>query len=157
MPRTSPTGTCVRGFTLLELVVVLFIISIFFTLAVPVMRRNSAHPDAMKMASLLRELNDSSIAMKKNFDIIFDLDNGAVSWTGPEGKRSASFKGLKEVDTPSRGAVKEGTLKVFFDAGGAPEDINVYMEGNAGKNIYEVSLNELSGRVMVKEKSVENK
>ncbi|MDA8085926.1 MAG: hypothetical protein M0Z75_04430, partial [Nitrospiraceae bacterium] len=132
---------------------VIFIISLFFTLAVPAFRRNYAHPDAMKMASLLSELNDSSIAMKKNFNITFNMDTGDVSWTGPDGKRSAHFKGLTEVDTPSRGAVREGTLTVFFGVQGAPEDMDVYMEG--GTRTYRVSLNELSGRVKVS--SVEKK
>ncbi|MDA8326152.1 MAG: prepilin-type N-terminal cleavage/methylation domain-containing protein [Nitrospiraceae bacterium] len=153
MPRTSTTGRCNRGFTLLELVVVILIISLVFTLAVPAFRHNSAHPEALRMASLLRELNDSSIAMKKKFDITFDLDTAVVSWTGPDGKRSAHFKELKDVQTPSRGTVREGTLKVIFDAQGAPEDINVYMESGAGT--YKVSLNELSGRVRVS--SVEKK
>ncbi|MDA8388179.1 MAG: prepilin-type N-terminal cleavage/methylation domain-containing protein [Nitrospiraceae bacterium] len=148
MTRTSTTGTCSRGLTLLELVVVLFIISLFFTLAVPVFRRHHARPDALKMASLLRELNDSSIAMKKNFDITFNLDTGFVSWTGPEGRESATFKDLTMVQTPSKGAVKDGTLTVIFGSEGAPEDIDVYLEDPA--KTYEVRLNALSGRVRIK-------
>ena len=153
MTRTSIAGKCSRGLTLLELVVVLFIISLFFTLAVPAFRLHHVRPGALKMASLLRELNDSSIAMKKNFKITFNLDTGLVSWTGPEGKESAKFKDLKTVRTPSRGEVRDGTLMVLFGPEGAPENIDVTMENRA--RTYEVRLNALSGRVRIK--SIENK
>ncbi|MDA8089891.1 MAG: prepilin-type N-terminal cleavage/methylation domain-containing protein [Nitrospiraceae bacterium] len=153
MTRISTTGKCSKGFTFLELVVVLFIISLFFTLAVPAFRRNYAQTDALKVASVLRELNDSSVAMKKNFDITFDMDAGKISWTGPEGKKSMDVKGLTQVAIPSRGAVKEGSLKVLFGPMGAPENIDVYMKGKGA--LWRVSLNELSGRVKVS--SIEKK
>ena len=154
MTRTSIAGTCSikgpgKGLTLLELVVVLFIISLFVAVAVPVFRSHHNQPDALKMASLLRELNDSSIAMKKSFNITFNLDTGLVSWTGPDGKRSARFKGLIEVRTPSRGKVKDGTLQVFFGPEGAPENIDALIEGRTGD--YQVRLNALSGRVRIKD------
>ena len=150
MTRTSIAGICSsRGLTLLELVVVLFIISLFFALAVPnFLSRHDAKPEVLKMASLLRVLNDSSVAMKKNFNITFDLDTGLVSWTGPEGKRSEKFKDLTGVRTPSRGEVKDGTLQVFFGPTGAQENIEVSMEG--GAKSWQVRLNALSGRVRVK-------
>ena len=148
MTRISTTGKCSKkGFTFLELAVVLFIISLFFTLAVPAFRRNYAQTDALKVASVLRELNDSSVAMKKNFDITFDLDAGKISWTGPEGKKSIDVKGLIRVDMPSRGAVREGSLKVLFGPMGAPENLDVYMKGK--ELVWRVSLNEMSGRVKV--------
>ncbi|MDA8091707.1 MAG: type II secretion system protein [Nitrospiraceae bacterium] len=148
MTRISTTGICSKGFTFLELVVVLFIISLFFTLAVPSFRRNYAQTDALKLASVLRELNDSSIAMKQRYDITFDLDKGTISWNGPEGKRSMDVKGLTKVEIPSRGALTDGSLQVFFGPTGAPENIDAYVEGKGG-NIWKVSLNELSGRVKI--------
>ncbi len=150
MTRISTTGKCSKGFTFLELVVVLFIISLFFTLAVPAFRRTYTRTDALKVASVLRELNDSSVAMKKNFDITFDLDSKKISWDGPEGKRSMDVKGLTRVVMPSRGSVTEGSLKVFFGPMGAPENIDVYMKGKGA--LWKVSLNELSGRVKVSSK-----
>lgn len=147
MTQMSTTGKCSKGFTFLELVVVLFIISLFFTLAVPSFRRNYAQTDALQIASVLRELNDSSIATKKGYDITFDLDAGKISWNGPEGKRSMEVKGLTRVAVPSRGGVTDGTLKVLFGPTGAPENIDVYLQEKG--DIWMVSLNELSGRVKV--------
>ncbi|MDA8168517.1 MAG: prepilin-type N-terminal cleavage/methylation domain-containing protein [Nitrospiraceae bacterium] len=149
MTRTSRTGKCSKkqGFTLLELAVVIFIISLFFTLAVPAFRNRTSDSDALKVASVLRELNESSIARKADYDITFDMDRRLADWNGPEGPRSMELKGLTAVDMPSRGMVKEGTLKILFDAMGAPEDITVYLSGE--KNGYKVSLVQLSGRVII--------
>lgn len=149
MTQTLRTGTCTKeGFTLLELVVVLFIISLFAVTILPSFsRRESASGDAVQMASLLRELNDSSLTMQKSYWIKFDLDGRDIDWNGPDGERSMPVKTLSGLSLPSKGNVKDGTLTFFFDPGGALEDLKVRLRSE--NDAYTVYLNEMSGRVKV--------
>lgn len=149
MTGTSGAGSRISGFTLLELIAVIFIVSLIFSLALPSFRENRASDsDALKTASVLRELNDSSIARKESYHISFDLDGRLVSWLGPEGKRSMRLETLSAVELPSRGMVREGSLTVLFDTLGAPEDIAVYLNKAEGHR-QKVLLQHLSGRVKI--------
>jgi len=153
MTGTSRAGSLSRsdrGFTLLELLAVVFIISLFFTLAVPRIRETrSADSRAKRLASVLRELNDSAMARKEAYDITFDLDGQSVRWNGPEGKKDMELEGLDYAALPSTGEVREGTLQVFFGPEGAPEDITARILDD--ESVYIVHLSEMSGRVSVSE------
>ena len=153
MTKTSPAGTCTKkGFTLLELAVVLFIISLVMMLAMPRLgRRESASGEALEVASLLRELNDSALARKKSYWVKFDLDGREMKWAGPEGERSMPLKDLSSLTLPSKGNIKDGSLTFFFDPGGALEDLRVSLRGE--NDAYQVYLNEMSGRVKVIEET----
>jgi prepilin-type N-terminal cleavage/methylation domain-containing protein len=157
MTRTSRAGSLSKaskwGFTLLELLAVLFIISIFFTLAVPKIRGGKGVDSrAMRLASVLRELNDSAMARKEAYDITFELDKQMAHWKGPEGKKELDLSGLDYVSVPSRGKVREGSLQIFFGPEGASEDITARLLSKDAA--YTVYLNEMSGRVRVDEEEV---
>jgi len=152
--RAGSSGSRASGFTLLELIAVIFIVSLFFTLALPKIRDiKSADARAMRLASVLREINDSALARKELYDITFDMEEQAVRWKGPEGKKEMALEGLEYVSVPSRGEVREGTLQIFFGPEGAPEDITarILLEDAA----YTVTLSEMSGRVRVNEEELE--
>jgi Tfp pilus assembly protein FimT len=140
-----------KGFTFMELAAVLFVITLFFTLAIPVVReRGGAATEALKTASVLRGLSESAIARKKSYSITFDMDTKSARWEGPEGKKRMELKGLGSVTMPSTGEVRQGALTVFFDPAGPKEDLTVRISGGKGKS-FRVVMSGLGGRVKVHE------
>jgi prepilin-type N-terminal cleavage/methylation domain-containing protein len=139
-----------HGFTFLELIVVLFVISIVMALALPSFTdfgKRKLKSEVREMASLLRYMNDSAIARKATFFIRFDLDEGMVSWTGPDGKREKTFSDITGVTTQATGRVSRGELTFFFEPLGTRENISVHMSD--GDNEMSVTLYHLSGRVKI--------
>jgi len=139
-----------HGFTLLELVVALFVISIVMALVLPSFTdfgERKLKSEVREMASLLRYMNDSAVARKETFFIRFDLDEGMVSWTGPDGKREKHFDDITSVTTQSTGRVSKGGITFFFEPLGTRENISVHMSD--GDNEMSVTLHHLSGRVKI--------
>ena len=147
-PSRAGTWKSTDGFTFLELAVVLFIVSLMLALVYPAFRARSSDYAPLRVASVLKEVNESSQARKENYSITFDMDGHAISWTGPDGNQSMNAPGLRSVTLPSRGEVDQGTLEVLFDYSGAPEDITVLLDGKDGK-AFNVKLEEMSGRVYI--------
>lgn len=138
------------GFTLLELVVVLFIISLLAAVTFPSfygLGEKSLKSEARKTASLLRYLNDSAIYRKENYLLKFDLQSGSVSWKGPDGEKSDKLRSLSGVALPSKGEVKEGEVIVFFGPLGVQENLDVLLRSE-DENM-RVALNPVSGRVKI--------
>lgn len=140
------------GFTLLELVVVIFIVSLLAALAYPAFRTDSSKvkEEARKTASLLRYLSDSAIATKRTYSLRFDLDAHTIEWDGPEGKRQDTFSTLREVSLQSKGAIKDGTVTVFSGPVGFEEFIKV--EFSEADTALSVEFNPISGRAKIKTK-----
>src|SRR4030043_685017 len=83
-----------RGFTLLELIVVLFIISLVMAFILPSFSgfgENKLKSEAREMASILRYMNDSATSRKGTFLMKFDLDEGSVYGKGRDGERKKRF------------------------------------------------------------------
>ena len=141
---------CREGFTLLELVVVLFVISLVMALALPSftdLGERRLKSEVREMASLLRYMNDSAIARKETYFMKFDLNDGMVSWTGPDGKREKEFDDLSGVTTQASGRVSKGEITFFFEPLGTRENISVHMSD--GTDEMSVTLHHLSGRVKI--------
>lgn len=155
-PHLLHGGPKSSGFTLLELIAVVFIISILAAIVLPSFydRGESAlKSQAGKIASLLRYLNDSSIAMKESYSLQFDFTGGQMSWKGPDGEKSEAMGQITSVKLPSKGDVREGQLIVFFGPLGIEESIDIYLaNGDAHLN---VALNRISGRVKITSGSAE--
>jgi len=155
----SPTGICSRrdrrlsrnaGFTLLEIVLVVFIISLFTALALPSFSNlgsSGLKNDAKKLASLLRYLNDSAIYTKKNVQLTFDFREKTLSWNGPDGEKSQELGNITAVTLPSKGVVREGQVLVFFGPLGLGENIEITLD--KGEHEARVTMNSLSGRVKI--------
>ena len=148
--RISRTGTCSAGFTLLELVVVVFILSLFAALVLPSFYgfgKTGIRSDARKVASLLRFLNDSAIYSKKVFPLQFRLAEKELSWKGPDGEKSEKIGSLVSVTLQSKGQIKEGEITVFFGPMGLQENLDVHLSD--GDKEETVSFNSISGRAKV--------
>ena len=140
------------GFTLLELIVVIFIVAIVMSVAFPAFvgfGEGKLKSEAREMASILRYLNDSAISRKETFLMRFKLDRNMVSWSGPEGERGKKFEGMTGVTTQSTGLVSKGEVTIFFEPLGLRENLSVHL--NRGNKSLTVRLEHLSGKVKIKD------
>lgn len=166
MMRTSITGTrnnmrspCnnIRrsndaGFTFVEVLVVLFIITLAFALAFPSFEgmgsRGSLKNDAKTVASILRAVSDAAAAAKQTYPLTFDFDEKQLKWETSEGNRTKRIKSLLSVQLSSQGVIHEGELTVLFEPLGAREHLFVHLQAK-GQQIMTVSINPLSRRVKI--------
>ncbi len=152
----SPAGICSKrsgrsGFTLLEIVVVIFIISLFAAVVLPSFTGIGADglkTEARKLASLLRYLNDSATYNKQTYTLTFDFHEKTMSWEGPDGSRSQDLGKITSVFLPSKGVVREGQLSVKFGPLGLRENIEITLD-NKDRQEMKVGMNSLSGRVKI--------
>lgn len=148
--RISRAGTCSDGFTLLELVVVIFILSLLLAVALPSftgMAGSATKSDAKRIASILRYLNDSAIATKDNFPMKIGISNKMISYKGPDGEKAERFDTISGIELQSRGLVSIGEVEVLFGMSGASEGFRIFLKNDSSS--VAVSLNPLSGRVRI--------
>lgn len=153
-PWNRASGFAIRyrqGFTLFELVVVLFIFSLMLALALPslsILVEGRLKSDAKRIASILRYVNDSALSTKNTIPIKVDLDQKTLTFVGPDGERGERFDTIVKIDLQSKGTVSEGEVMLIFSPTGAQENIDFYLKGNS-KDMTRVSFNYLSGRVKI--------
>ena len=143
-----------KGFSLLELIVALFIVSLVLALVMPsfgVFGDNKLKSEAREMASVLRYLNDSASSRKETYALKFDLDKNIVSWKDPEGEKERVVDDLSGVTTQSNGRVSRGELTVFFEPLGIRQNLIVHMSRD--NHSMSVTLNHLSGKVKIKDET----
>lgn len=141
------------GFTLLELIVVIFVISLLLAILFPSfygLEERGLKSDARQIASLLRYLNDSAISTKVTYPLKFDLEEHTLSWKGPDGEKTEKFESLDSLRLPSKGELKEGEITVFFGPLGIQESIAIHLKDDEEKGMT-VALNSLSGRTKIME------
>jgi general secretion pathway protein H len=139
-----------RGFTLIELILVIFLISLIAAMALPSfygLSANKLKSDARRIASLLRYLNDTAISTKETYSLKFDLGEGSLSWKDSGGKKTETFEDLVSLYLPSKGEMKEGQVTIFFGPLGIQELIAVRLRKEDKGMI--VTLNPWSGRTKV--------
>ena len=144
--RTSRRG----GFTLFELIVVIFLISLMLVLSIPSFTFIGEHKiqsEAKKLASILRYLNDSSVSLKKTFKLKVDFREKSLNFNGPDCEKEMFLDNINAVDLQSKGLVTEGDITIFFGPLGVSEALSFILSNN--KRVMTVSLNPLSGRVKI--------
>jgi prepilin-type N-terminal cleavage/methylation domain-containing protein len=159
IPRSSAWGSSFCnsqrvGFTLLELIVVLFIVSLVTAVVLPSFPGfggSRLKSEATEMASILRYINDSSVSRKETFSMRFDLDKNMVYWKGPDREEARRFNYLTGVNIQSAGMVSKGEVTLFFEPLGIRENIEVHM--SKGDEDMTITLNHLSGRVKINQSS----
>ncbi|NWF76015.1 MAG: prepilin-type N-terminal cleavage/methylation domain-containing protein [Nitrospirae bacterium] len=148
--RILRVGICSKGFTFLELIVVIFILSIVMAVIMPSfigIGDNKLKSEAREIASLLRYLYDSAVSRKETFLIKFNFNENTVSFSSPEGEKRKKFNNVIGVTTQSRGLVSTGELIFFFEPLGINENLNVHL--NKENEFMDVTLNHMSGRVKI--------
>ncbi len=142
-----------RGFTSLELIVAIFLISIVAAIVLPSFagvgeRRLKA--EAREVASILRFAHDSAVSRKEVCWIKFDLDGNLIAWKSPEGEKKKKFRNMTSLSTQSAGTVSRGEVTVFIEPHGLRENIAVHMV--SGDENMAITINHLSGKVKITEK-----
>lgn len=148
--RTSTTGICHNGFTLLELIVVIFIISLVLAVSFPsftLRQDGKLTSDAGHIASILRYLNDSAIFTKETYDLNINFKDRVLRYKGPEGEKTERIENLSGITLQARGKVSDGEVTVFFGPAGTGESFTIHLTGE--ESSLEIVFNALSGRVKV--------
>src|SRR5574340_1107075 len=89
--RTSTTGICPRGFTLLELIVVIFIISLALSVSFPSFtfrQEGKLKSEASRIASLLWYLNDRAVFSNAIYALNIILKDRVIPYHGPDGEKA---------------------------------------------------------------------
>ncbi len=148
-PASGPTAPDSRGFTLLELVVVVFIASLLLAVVAPTFStsRGKLKSEAREAASIVRYLSDTSAMRKTTLSLGFDFKEGVISWAGEGRERRKRFASLRSVELPSRGEVNEGELVVFFPPIGLSEHLYIHLA--LADEEMTVSFNPISRRTKI--------
>jgi len=151
--QISKTGICnkkAKGFTLLELLVVIFILSVITALVIPSfygIGEGKLKSEAGKIASLLRYLNDTAISRKETYFLTLNLDTKNAIWSTPEGERSEKFESLLTISTTATKNISRGVITLFFNPLGLQENLIVTLKDKEQE--MSVLFNPLSGRAKI--------
>ena len=138
------------GFTLIELMVVVFIISVMLMVSFPYIgfrESGKLKSEAAVLASVLRYLNDSAVTMKETYAVKFDLGQKTIRYKGPEGEKTEKINELSSVLLQTRGIISEGEVIVFYTPLGASESFMINLKSD--DYTISVSSNSLSGRITI--------
>lgn len=139
-----------KGFTLFELIVVIFIVSLVLAISLPSFTgigESKIKSDAKRVASIIRYLNDSAISEKDTLHMKFNFKDRSLAYNGPEGEKTEDFNSLSGIELQSGGMVSEGEVIVFFGPAGASESFIVHLGDDASR--VTVALNNMSGKVKI--------
>ncbi|MBI4687151.1 MAG: prepilin-type N-terminal cleavage/methylation domain-containing protein [Nitrospirae bacterium] len=138
------------GFTLLELVLVILIISLATALIMPSFSdigEGRLKTEARRLGGALRYVYDEAVGKKESYIFRLDLDKGLWEFEGSKEKRGAELKGdveIADVITPSLGKISKGEVFIEFGPLGPAEQITLHLRKN--KSEYSVIFNHLNGR-----------
>jgi general secretion pathway protein H len=144
-------GKCSHGFTYLELIVVLFIISILTATVFPsfiIFSESKIKSEAKELASIIRYLSELATLKRETLYIRFDIDRNTISWKTDTGQKMKRLDSVFFVKTQSKGMVSKGEVVFFFEPDGAKENLDVYITDKKDEML--ISFNYLSGRVKIK-------
>lgn len=148
---TLKIGRCNnKAFTILELVVVIFIVSAILAVAFPVFtlqKNGKLKSEAGHIASILRYLNDSAISTKETYTVDINFSEKSMHYKGPDGEKVERIDNLSSITTQSNGTVSSGVVTIFLSPAGAGENFSIHLTGV--ESSMEVVFNALSGRVKV--------
>ena len=152
-PRASSPEprACSSGFTLIELMVVLFVLSITAALIVPRLPSTDAmelKSSARSLASLLRYLGDRSIGSKHTYRLHINFRENSIKVTrklangdeippeDPLLSRKALADGIviTDLQTPRLGTVAEGEVLIDFGAAGLSEFLTLHLHSPKGES-----------------------
>lgn len=148
------------GFTILELIIVIFIVSLFVAISIPSftgIESNEIRSEAKRIASILRYLNDSAMAKKEELYLIVNLQDNSVTYSTEDGEKRERLEYLRALYLETKGEINSGEVKIIFTPLGAGEFIRFHMTTEpsvtlqTGKPAFIVELNPMNGRVKISE------
>ena len=168
-PRTSNLGPRTRfcdGFTLIEMVVVLVVISLVAVLVLPLLPSTDAanlRSSARRLSAVIRYLGDRSVTTKNPYRMTLDLGDSTITVkkivngeeTPPDdpffaGRLLTEGISIEDAEIPRLGKLSEGTVNVDFGVAGLGEFIVIHLKG-AKEGHFTVTAVPEGGRVEVQE------
>jgi general secretion pathway protein H len=143
----------IAGFTLIELIVVLFILSLALSLIMPSFwdaGENSLRTQTRHMSSTLRYIHDEAVSKKRIYSVNFDFDKKSWGFRNEKEAKYFSMKDdveLKDIVIPSRGEISTGELIVKFSPLGLEEPLTLHLK--KGDREYTIFFNHLNGRTKI--------
>ncbi len=148
---TLRIGICSnKAFTLLELIVVIFVVSVVLAVSFPtftLQKDGKLKSEAGHIASTLRYLNDSAISTKETYIVNINFNEKTMHYKGPDGEKMERIDTLSHITTQAKGNISSGEVTVFLSPVGAGENFSVHLTGI--ESSMAVVFNALSGRVKV--------
>ena len=165
--RISATGISSRGFTLLELLVVLVILAGASALVLPrlsAMQDGDTRSSARNIATLLRYLDERAVAGRTSYRLQIDLDEQKISVQQLNAAGESKLPDdpflqrnpligatrLAEIKTERSGAAAKGITSVSYSIGGLSEVLVLHL-GVPGRQQYTVQALPVNGSVKVAE------
>lgn len=141
------------GVTLIELIVVIFIISLASALIMPSFwdtGERALKSNAKQIGSTLRYIYDEAVGKKQTYTVKFNLDD--VTWGFESQHETRSFHlgrdiMFKDVLIPSHGEISAGEIMIEFGPLGPEEPVTVHLMKD--QKDYTVIFNHLNGRAKI--------
>ena len=143
----SKGATCknnCRGFTLIELIVVIALIGLMLFFSLPRLQNNPFLDDAKESSRWLigkvQALKESAIRDQKQYSLFFDLDSGRIWETNesmsPEDLESAELNSkalpdnvrIIDIEYPGKGNVSSGRAEITFYKAGYTDKVFIHMQ-----------------------------
>ncbi len=143
------------GFTLIELIVVIFIISLTTALIMPSLwdtGERALKSEAKRIGNTLRFIYDEAAGKKKTYVLKIDLNAGSWSYESENVSRNFRMEEdvmFKDIVIPSLGEVSTGEVILSFGPTGPEEPVTFHLIKD--KMEYTVIFNHINGRAKIYE------
>lgn len=147
LPRSRPSG----GFTLVEIVVVVALISLFMVFSIPLFGNvgtSSLDSSARRLSGTIKYLYNEAALSGLQYRLIYDLDQGSyrAQILAADGRlvdaedqgRQARLKGtvrFEDVQLPGRGKYSMGQVTARIDPSGWIEETIIHLDDGQGKKL----------------------
>jgi general secretion pathway protein H len=137
------------GFTLIEIVVVMVLISLFMVLSIPLFSNigtSSLDTSARRLSGTIKYLFNEAALSGHEYRLIYDLDEGSYRAQELEASgelveaedqgRQAALKGavrFKDLEVPGRGKFTAGQVTTRFDPSGWVEETIIHLDDGKGQ------------------------
>ena len=144
-----------KGFTLFELIIVIFIISLTTALIMPslwVTGERAVKSEAKHVANTLRYIYDEASGKKQSYLLTFNIDEGRWQFKSRTESRSFEMKDnvmFRDIMVPSLGNVSAGEVIMEFGPLGPAEPVTLHLIKDDSE--YTVIFNHINGRAKIHE------
>jgi len=137
-----------KGFTLIEIIVVIFILSISLAIVFPsINTKRSLNSEAKRLASILRYLLDNAITKKETFTLTVKFPERIFIYETSEGKKEEIFPNLESIKSLKDTVKEDSSITIFFYPTGVKDFFTFVLKNEKEK--YIVHINPVSNRVKI--------